>query len=234
MITRRALIINKSFFDQGKQNSKYHFDYSKKDEAGEWFTVCGKFTGSWDSEVQELSSSSKKINWENIAGVANNASMTTAREARIKSQELDIVRGGGDPKMTLVQAVTDVSRYPIFNKMIEFFGMEQVTARVNVQMTGQVFNYHIDAFPHYADADLSQLRRVIVCLEDWVPGHFYIYGTHNYSHWKAGEFHIFKWQDVPHGTANASLQPRTSLIITGLVTEKTNQILNSQYQEYAI
>ena len=223
-----------SFFDQGKRNSKYHFDYSKKDKVGEWFTVCGKFKGSWEAEVQELAVSSKKINWENIAGAANNASMTPARETRIKSQELDIVRGGGDPKMTLVQADTDVSRYPIFNKMVEFFAMERVTARAHVQMTGQTFNYHIDAYPHYADADQTRLRRIIVCLEDWEPGHFYIYGTHNYSHWKSGDFHVFKWEDVPHGTANASMKPRTSLIITGLATEKTNQILKTQYQEYDI
>ncbi len=223
----------KSFFDQQRSQSQYHFDSTKHDQPGEWFSVFGRFHGSWHSELAEIITNSKKVNWENIAGV-NNASMTPARQQRIDSQELDIVRGGGDPKMTLVQANTDVRQYPVFANMIDFFALDRVTARVHVQMTGQVFNYHVDAYPHYADADPESLIRIIVCLEDWVPGHFYLYGTHNYSHWQAGEFHTFKWQDVPHATANASLAPRTSLIITGLKTARTREILAQKYTEFAV
>lgn len=222
-----------SYFDEQKKHSQYHFDSTKHDKPGEWFNVFGRFHGDWQSETAQLITNSKDINWENIAGV-NDAPMTPERARRIETQELDITRGGGDPKMTLVRADTDISRFPVFAKMIDYFGLEKVRARAHVQMTGQVFNYHLDVYPHYDAADQDRLIRIIVCLEDWQPGHFYIYGTHNYSHWRAGEFHTFKWRDVPHGTANASSIPRVSLIVTGLRTEKTDSLISGQYTDYQL
>lgn len=221
-----------SHFNQQKKHSKYHFDSTKHDQAGEWFQPLGRFNGSWQAEISDLVTASKKVNWQNVASIDSPSTvMTPERAQRIKSREQDVIQGGGDPEMTLVQADTDFSRFPIFKKMTDYFGLERAKARAHIQMTGQVFNYHLDVYPHHADAPVEQVMRVVIFLQDWEPGHFYIYGTHTLSHWKAGDFHTFKWQDVPHGTANAGLHPRVSIIITGVKTKHTLDILSQPFTE---
>jgi hypothetical protein len=63
-------------------------------------------------------------------------------------------------------------------------------------------------------------------LTDWEPGQFYSYGTYTYSHWRAGDVHIFDWVNVPHATANASRSMRPVLQITGLKTAVTQFLLD--------
>lgn len=224
-----------SHFNQQKQHSKYHFDNTKKDQAGEWFQLLGRFKGSWQSEIADLITTSKKVNWQNVASVDNPAApITEERLARTKTREQDVIQGGGDPTMTLIQADTDIIRFPVFEKMVDYFGLDRAKSRAHIQMTGQVFNYHLDVLPHHADASSDRVIRIVVFLQDWEPGHFYTYGTHTLTHWRAGDFHTFKWQDVPHGTANAGLTPRVSLMITGIKTDRTNQILSQSFTEVNI
>jgi len=46
-----------------------------------------------------------------------------------------------------------------------------------------------------------------------------------FDRWRAGDIHTFDWQNLPHATANASLTPRPMLVVTGVKTEKTRQLL---------
>jgi hypothetical protein len=113
--------------------------------------------------------------------------------------------------------------------------LEQANSRIHVQRTGQVFNLHLDTYGvGFPGVPEDQLIRFIVMLEDWAPGHFYMYGTCSYTHWHAGDFHSFRWKDVPHCTANASDCVRTSLVVTGIKTACTEQILQSVYQDYPL
>lgn len=230
---------NVSYYDKLKQTSQYHFDNTHRDQPGEWFTTHGKFVGDWQQELNQLKTETKPLTWRNISSSLGHKTPQTQwspeREARVNSQELDIIRGGGDPEMALTDVNIEVNQYPVFSKMVEMFGLESAHARVHVQRTGQVFNMHIDTYGvGFPGIPEEKLVRIVVMLEDWVPGHFYTYGTHNYSHWPAGEFHTFRWKDVPHGTANASSVPRTSLIVTGVMTEKTIDILNTPYTSYKV
>lgn len=231
--------MNSSYYDKLKQTSQYHFDNTHRDQPGEWFTTHGKFEGAWQQELQQLKTDTKPLTWRNISSSLGHKTpqtqWTPEREARVQSQELDITRGGGDPEMALTDVNIEVNQYPVFSSMIESFGLESVHARIHVQRTGQVFNMHIDTYGvGFPNVPEDKLIRITVMLEDWVPGQFYCYGTYNYSHWPAGEFHTFRWKDVPHGTANASSVPRTSLIITGIMTDKTINILNTPYTLYKV
>lgn len=229
----------KSYYDTLKETSQYHFDNTRRDHLGEWFTVHGRFEGNWQQELEQLKSETQPLTWRNISSALGHktpqAQWTPEREARVNSQELDIVRGGGDPEMALADVNIHVAQYPVFSSMIDAFGLESAHARVHVQRTGQVFNMHIDTYKTgFPDVPEEKLIRIVVQLEDWVPGQFYCYGTHNYSHWQAGEFHSFRWKDVPHGTANASSVPRTSLIVTGVMSDKTINMLNAPYSTYKV
>ena len=88
-----------------------------------------------------------------------------------------------------------------------------------------MFNLHIDKLWDRCIDDPEQVCRITFFLDDWKPGQFYMYGNYVYSHWKAGEAHIFDWPNVPHATANTSNYPRAILQVTGLKTSRTKKIL---------
>ena len=66
-------------------------------------------------------------------------------------------------------------------------------------------------------------------LEDWEPGQFLIYGNQQFDRWRAGEVHTFDWQNLPHATANASNIPRSMLVITGVKTATTRELLSNKF-----
>jgi hypothetical protein len=104
----------------------------------------------------------------------------------------------------------------------------------HIQRPGQMLMYHHDLY--YAiirdeDPELSwkpeKLRRFVIFMEDWQPGHVWIAGNTTYSHWKAGECITWSWVDMPHGTANLSPNSRYSLHLTGYMGEKSFNFYNN-------
>lgn len=222
--------VEKSYLDQLKPQSQYHFDNTRRDQPGEWFTVHGQFSGNWNNELDTVKQSTMPLSWHNISSLSNTSLALPGpeRTARVHSQELDIIRGGGNPKLELTDIEPNAVKFPVFSHMVEFFALDRVNSRIHVQKTGQVFNLHLDTYQvGWPGVPAENLIRFIVMLEDWCPGHFYAYGTHTYTHWRAGEFHSFRWQDIPHCTANASNTLRTSLLVTGIKTSRTEEIVRS-------
>jgi len=104
----------------------------------------------------------------------------------------------------------------------------------HIQRPGHFLMYHHDLY--YAvirDADMElgwkpeKLRRFVIFMEDWKPGHVWIVGNTHYSHWRAGECITWNWQDMPHGTANLSSSSRYSWHLTGYMTEKSFNFYNN-------
>ena len=87
--------------------------------------------------------------------------------------------------------------------------------------TGTILPTHSDLYLRYIELFKLQgqehrIRRAIVFLENWKPGH---YSESNYTakvDWRAGD--VIEWQyDAPHMAANMGLEPRYTLQITGWV-----------------
>ena len=85
--------------------------------------------------------------------------------------------------------------------------------------TGTILPVHGDLYLRYIDLFNLQgqehnIRRAIVFLEDWKPGHYFeAMGVSN-TDWKAGQ--VVEWSyDAPHMAANIGLDPRYTLQITG-------------------
>jgi hypothetical protein len=58
------------------------------------------------------------------------------------------------------------------------------------------------------------IRRAIVLLEDWKPGHYFEIMDIPVVNWTAGT--VIQWEyDTPHMAANIGLEPRYTLQITG-------------------
>jgi hypothetical protein len=87
--------------------------------------------------------------------------------------------------------------------------------------TGTVLPAHSDLYVRYVDlfnlkGQEHTIRRAIVFLEDWQPGHYAECADEPFVNWSAGN--IIEWEyDTPHLAANLGLTPRYTLQITGHV-----------------
>ena len=89
--------------------------------------------------------------------------------------------------------------------------------------TGTVLPTHGDLYLKYISLfDLKgrehTIRRAVVFLEDWQPGHYAEYMDVAYVNWRAGA--VIEWNyDTTHMAANLGLTPRYTLQITGHVDD---------------
>jgi len=87
--------------------------------------------------------------------------------------------------------------------------------------TGTILPTHSDLYLKYVDLFNLQglehtIRRAIVFLEDWQPGHYAEYLDQAHVNWSAGS--TVEWSyDTPHMAANMGPTPRYTLQITGHV-----------------
>ena len=216
--------MHKSNWEYCKARSSYHFDPTRQDQPGEWFGVIGRFTNTWSEELKAISHG-RPMTWANRKNTNGRSGMVPPQ---LDLEEYDIVNGGGDPNMVLVETVDDFENSPGIRALGDFFGLEPgYHSRLHIQHTGQVFNNHIDkmdaVFPGHGN---DEIVKFIIMLSDWHPGHFYHYGNLTYEKWHAGECHWFDWYNIPHGTANTSYVPRYSLGIAGIKTSRTVDIIN--------
>lgn len=223
-----------SLWEWTKSRSTYHFDKWRADPPGSIFKVLGRFPNTWSHLLPEIKSKSFVAGWHNITMTGGGQQRPVSYEKRGR----DLAQGGGDiAKIELTNITEDPQQYPEFQRMVSYFHLEgPVEARFHVQLTGQMFTLHIDPNHHrFAgaganplgpfDYDPMDIVRITVMLEDWEPGQFFLYGNTVYQQWRAGDFHMHDWPNVPHATANASQHSRITLQITGLRTADTNRII---------
>jgi UDPglucose 6-dehydrogenase len=83
--------------------------------------------------------------------------------------------------------------------------------------SGEVMPVHVDHFRTYQrlfDVNYRNIRRVLIMLENWKPGHYLEIDGVGIVNWVAGDW--FMWEsDVPHSAANIGTTPRYTLQITG-------------------
>ena len=116
---------------------------------------------------------------------------------------------------------------PVWNqRFVEIFsgqGWQDVGTSYYKMNTGSVLPTHRDLYLKYIELyDLQgrehRIRRAIVFLEDWQPGHYAEYADEPFVNWRAGA--VVEWNyDMPHMAANLGLTPRYTLQITGHVDD---------------
>lgn len=220
----------KSNFEYTKERSKYHFDNTRLDKPGEWFYPLGCYDVTWKQELEYIKQHTRTMTWPNRKAILSGN--PADKSPHVAMEVYDILQGGGNPDMELMDIFNDMDATPNLKALSRPFGLERERCRVNVQRTGQMFDQHIDKLDLiYPDVDPDQIVKLVVMLEDWEPGQFYIYGTYTYSHWRAGDVHWFNWWSTPHSTANASHKPRFSINVTGIRTEQTDRAL-ADFEKY--
>jgi hypothetical protein len=117
------------------------------------------------------------------------------------------------------------SPQPSWNdKFIEFFsdlGWQDIGTSYYCMNTGTMLPTHSDIYQRYINlfnlqGRESTIRRAVVFLEPWAPGHIAECAGRGYTEWIRGFTLIWAW-DVPHMAANLGTTPRYTLQITGHV-----------------
>jgi len=214
----------KSNWEWCKTNSNYHFNNIIVDDGTGMFFPLGKFKGNWQHEVDTVVQKSKPINWETrkYYGDSDQISPMLAQE------EYDLIQAGADPKAMMLTNMSDeLSEYPVLKSIADYFQVTEAKKRIHVQFTGQMFNLHIDKLYERCPDNPDKVIRIVIMLNDWQPGQFYMYGNWIYERWRAGDAHYFDWKNTPHATANASNTPRATIQITGLKSEFTEQCIKN-------
>ena len=226
-----------SMWEWTKSKSKYHFDKWKQESHGEYFRVLGRLPNTWNTELSHIIEQAVPRTWENITYSGNQNQKPISTEKR----RFDIAKGGGDlSKIELTDTFDDFTNFPELQKAIDYFGLAKIQARCHVQKTGQMFTTHIDPLSRLftgteiADPDakydyVNDIVRITIMLQDWQPGQFKQFGNYVFQQWKAGDYYIHDWENVPHSTANASEHVRVTLQLTGLITDKTRQIIGNTH-----
>jgi hypothetical protein len=108
-----------------------------------------------------------------------------------------------------------------FIEIYESQGWKDIGIAFYRMSTGTVMPVHSDLYKRYVEIFNLQgkektIRRALLMLEDWKPGHYLEVAGIPYVNWRAG--HTVEWvYNVPHSAANIGLEDRYTLQITGHV-----------------
>lgn len=115
------------------------------------------------------------------------------------------------------------SPQPSWNgRLIEYYqqqGWKNIGTSYYRMTSGTVMPVHRDLYKKYVEVFGLQgrehsIRRALVLLEDWRPGHYLEVDGRPFVDWKAGT--TVEWTyDTPHMAANIGLEDRYTLQITG-------------------
>lgn len=109
-------------------------------------------------------------------------------------------------------------------KFIDLFtimGWKDIGTSYYRMNTGTILPTHRDLYVKYIDlyglrGQEHTIRRAVIFLEDWQPGHYAEYTDQPLVNWRAGT--VIEWAyDAPHMAANLGPTPRYTLQITGHV-----------------
>lgn len=83
--------------------------------------------------------------------------------------------------------------------------------------TGDILPMHQDTYSKYIEVykidNPSSIRRAIIFLEDWKPGHIFEIDGVGVSNWKKGQYVLWDY-DTPHSAANIGVEPRYTAQVT--------------------
>jgi len=175
-----------------------------------------------------------KADFSNDISKAQEFFSDSIKEIRYKDAKIDYAM---DIPSSVSTFKLDRLKFPTFNKIIEHLGFIEhkdfdIKLKFFKQAPGCIVPYHID---NYATAknkiknnkNLSnEAIRVCIAMTSWQPGQIWSFGKQSWEGWSVGDC-IYWDLNTPHGTANFGHTTRYNLQITGLPSEKTYELLNS-------
>jgi len=218
-----------SSWDLTKPRSKYHFDNFKIDPEQDRVIRLGHITADWSSELKKIIDTAQPATWRTRGAVGK-----VRPEEELAAEEYDLERAGYGKDYVITHLNWEVPE--VLLNISNLFGLEDCMNRIHVQRPGEVWNLHLDKLEKWCPHNPDSVIRLQLQLTDWEPGHFWSYGNYLHQGWRAGDLTTFDWQNIPHSTANAGLNPRVTFQMTGVITEQTRTFLHrlSQVNSFII
>lgn len=218
-----------SSWDLTKPRSKYHFDNFKIDPEQDRVIRLGHITADWSSELKKIIDTAQPATWRTRGAVGK-----ARPEEELAAEEYDLERAGYGKDYIITHLNWEVPE--VLLNISNLFGLEDCMNRIHVQRPGEVWNLHLDKLEKWCPHNPDSVIRLQLQLTDWEPGHFWSYGNYLHQGWRAGDLTTFDWQNIPHSTANAGLNPRVTFQMTGVITEQTRTFLHrlSQVNSFII
>lgn len=210
-----------SSWDETRKRSQYHFDPRQHDERYDTVIRLGRVTNTWSHLLPDIVAHGHPVTWR----TRGNPRKPSRPESELAAEEYDLERAGYGRDYKVTDLNWNIPEQ--LQELANSFAFEHSMTRIHVQHPGQAWNMHLDKLEKWCPEDPSSVMRVMIQLTDWQPGHFWIYGNYHFSGWQAGDVTTFDWINVPHATANAGLEPRVTLQVTGIVTKQTLEFIHS-------
>ena len=210
-----------------KAQSQWHFDEFEPGERD--FQYIGTFQGDWSNEIDECLGRVKPNSWAN-RNIEQKSEIYTASQ-----EQNDLIKAGADPDSQIFSRA-NAKDIPIFQRIANYFGMNETAIKFHNQTTGQMLHWHIDNFAGRkergnsiteieADKNPHLMRRFAIMLDDWKHGQVFALGNTYFHQWKKGECITWEWRDIPHATCNMGWNDRPMLQVTGWTTETTHKVV---------
>lgn len=227
-----------SLYDFCKATSRYHFDERRNDlylldSDCPAVIPVKRFDGDWDNAVQELIESAEPATF--------GFRKTTRKDGTNSWEENDFRKWGYDIDggYTIANRILQPKLQDALQHIVDAFGFaDPGIVKFDVQMPGQCFYWHLDNFGGVlkkhrgdyvqaasGDFDQREVMRTVIFLDDQHLGQVWQQGNLMLN-WQRGDCITWPWRDIPHGTCNYGHHPRPVLNITGVVTDKTRELLN--------
>ena len=218
-----------SRWEYTKKQSRWHFDTKRAPESGvDSYTHVCRFDTDFTEAIAACLPRTKASTWG-----SRNPSIERIYSAT--AEENDLINAGADPNSTVFERAT-AEDIEVFRKINDWLGLTESTIKFHNQTTGQMLHTHMDNFAGRPerensfkvtemDKDPSIIRRFAIMLADWELGQIFQLGNANFTQWRAGDCITWEWQDMPHSTANMGWWDRPMLQVTGMVTDRTREVL---------
>lgn len=209
-----------------RKSSEWHFDPTIEGESPDKLKInFVKFKGDWQAELD--------------ATVYDKRPPLDLSQYLVRLGVQEHIELGVDTRIEGLRASVNSNIHKKISKIVESFGLEKPLAQILLQKPGEMFTLHVDAICHdnfnrHEVTDINDVEtdhesvRVFVALQDWSWGQYLLMGNHHWTQWKAGDVMWFRWQDLPHASANSGHMNRPFLKITGKKTKKFDELLEGQ------
>lgn len=228
-----------SYWEVKRSKSRWHFDYTKPPvEGSDSFTKVCRFKGDFFTWINFVKETKKCfLDMPSYSGDIKK----DADKFSYMSQNLAFVGANPYTETVDVYLVDDI---PIFKSISNNLGLKESFIKLDIQRPGQMLAAHIDDLGSLKrsldkkginiDINNETVKRFAIMLDDWKLGHFFQLGNATWHQWSAGDCITWEWEDIPHCTGNAGYWERPMLQITGLITDQTRELMNSEKKDIVI
>ena len=211
-----------TMYEYRKQFSEWHFDKWRSDDPSLLNENFATVIGDWEDELQSMKTVGLK-------GEMDEYRKKATGEAEKWGNTFDRYYSIQD---------YDPIKHPVLKSLAESFGLKDYSVKVHLQKPGQMSSWHLDKGMAGGDGSNSQafkdkaeqLGRVFIMLNDYAFGQMMQFGNRVITHWRKGQCIYFRWQDLPHCTANCGHHDRWLMHVTGMRTKEFDKLLSNPNQ----